>query len=286
MTILEALTWGEQSIKTTSSHKTQGNHNAKLDAQVILSYCINKPSSFLFAHFNDELPKDIFENFQRLIARRTRHEPVAYLIGEKSFYKRRFFVTPDVLIPRPETEIIIDLTQKIIAPETLVLDVGTGSGAIAVTIASEFGNNVIASDIDNNALKIAKQNAEIHNVNSRITFMQGSLLEPFFNKNIRPSEPVIIIANLPYIPVHDWMELDPDVKDYEPKRALTGGVDGLEFYEELLIDLKNHTLLFEIDPSQELMLPNRIKHFFPNSKTEVIPDLQGFSRITKTKITP
>ena len=288
MTIFEALTWAADKLKASEPERVLGARNPKLDAQVLLASCLEKPTAYLFAHGDQELDDDVSDRFMRLIERRARHEPVAYLLGEKDFYRRTFSVSPATLIPRPETELLIDLVRQEIDNSSLIVDVGTGSGAIAVTLAAETGVEVIAIDQSHEALKVAHQNAKRHEVADKIAFLEGNLLKPFFESynawspRSRPAT-LLVVANLPYLTGRQWEELDPDVKDYEPQTALVGGLDGLELYDELLMQLAARRkdlpatvkIFFEIDPSQASVAAALIKHYFREAKVDGVRDLSG-----------
>lgn len=294
MKIIEALNWAQEQLKATADEKQQSKLNPMLDAQILLSECLSKPTSYLFAHFDDELPAIAIDKFQRYVARRRRHEPVAYITGQKDFYGRRFRVNPAVLIPRPETEQIIDLALERLRDHSLVLDVGTGSGVIAVTLAAEQSAPVIAIDIAPDALAVARHNAASWQVEHQVSFLQGHLLEPFFDKNIHEQAGghALVIANLPYGKINIWPTLDPDVREYEPKVAIIGGVDGLDLYDQLLGQLRERRdqfpreteLLFEIDPSQELSASNLVREHFPEAEVQVLPDLAQKPRIVIASI--
>ena len=288
LTIFEALTWAGEKIKAAEPARVLGARNPKLDAQVLLAACLDKPTSYLFAHGEEVLDETVIERFMRLIERRARHEPVAYLLGQKDFYRRTFAVSPATLIPRPDTELLVDLVRQDIGNNTMIVDVGTGSGAIAITLAAETGAEVIATDISAEALKIASANAQTHEVGDHVAFLQGNLLKPFFetyntwNPEAKPDS-LLIVANLPYLTGRQWEALDPDVKDYEPQTALVGGLDGLEFYDELLMQLaarrkdlpRGVKIFFEIDPAQGSAAQSLIRHYFPETSPEVIRDLAG-----------
>ena len=274
MTILEALTWGEQQLKQTAHEKKQHEPNAKLEAQLLLAFALNKNQAFLIGHLEDELLNAIWERFQRLIQRRQRHEPISHITGSQPFYGRSFAVGPDVLTPRPETEQLIDLALPLAQERSHILDIGTGSGAIAITLAKETGLPVIASDVSAKALGVARTNAATHAVEPLVDFRQGHLLEPFLHAHPGATH-LLLLANLPYIPTTQKHEMDPDVIAYEPHGALFSGVDGLDLIHELLeqLAIKREAIaphidaLFEIDPSQvngiqailrELRLPGQI----------------------------
>ncbi|MFH1711918.1 MAG: peptide chain release factor N(5)-glutamine methyltransferase [Patescibacteria group bacterium] len=295
MKIIEALNWGQGQLKETAHEKRQTKLNPMLDAQILLAECLKRPTSYLFAHFEDELPEIVTEKFHRMIERRMRHEPVAYIIGRKDFYGRPFFVNPSVLIPRPETEQLIEKAIEHIRPTSLVFDIGTGSGIIAITLAKETEQPVIATEINAKALAVAKYNTEAHQAEHMISFLPGSLMEPYLEKNMKttgPQHQAIIIANLPYARIAQWPTLDPDIVNYEPRNAIISGVDGLDLYHSLLSQIQEHRdlfpseteILFEIDPSQEISAPSLVRDHFPASDVEVLKDLASKPRIVIAKI--
>lgn len=294
MNILEALNWGRDELKTTLHEKVESGHNPTLDAQVLLSHCLKKPTAFLFSHFEDELGSEIADKYQKTIKRRKHHEPVAYITGEQEFYGRNFTVNNFVLIPRPETELIIDEIKKLIKDDSSIIDVGTGPGTIAVTLAAETGLPVIATEIDQNSMRVGQLNAENHNVDHLISFQKGDLLSPYFEKNIDESnlDHMVIAANLPYEKLGVWQNLDPDVINFEPKHAIIGGVDGLDYYDKMFAQItsnrhkmpKDVHILFEITPSQELTAPRLVREYFPSSEIELLYDLANKPRLVICKI--
>lgn len=292
MTILEALNWAQGQLKSTANEKRVMQANPMLDAQILLSDCLGKPNSYLFAHGEDELTPSLVEMYQRFIERRKRHEPISHILQNKEFFGRPFFVNQFVLTPRPETEIMIEHALEALTQDSTLIEVGTGSGAIAVTMASEIGLPVIAIDIDPQALSVANRNAQKHKVDHLISFLHGSLLEPYIEKNIRESGYGVIFANLPYLTPTQWELSDPDVKIYEPKHALVGGIDGLELYDQLLQQIQLNRelfpaeldLYFEIDPQQERPIQALTLEHFPSAQIDIIPDLRGQARIVKIKI--
>ena len=193
--------------------------------------------------------------FRKLIARRLIWEPVAYITGRKEFWSFALEVNSSVLIPRPDTEIIVeealDVYRNYNSLPVRILDIGTGSGAIALALASEIdGAKIVATDISTSALALAQKNAAILGLGDKIDFRQGSLFEPvegLFD---------IIVSNPPYIAASDYEELPASVKDFEPCEALLAGVSGLEFYEKLISSAaaylkKNGWLLLEIGAKQK-----------------------------------
>lgn len=300
MTIVETLKWANEKLKSVTQEVSE---SPMLDAQILLSSVLKVSTAWLFTHFDQELKEGQLEEFRRLIKRRIDKEPVAYIIGEKEFFKRPFFVNPLVLIPRPATEILIETALEKAGEklgETWFADIGTGSGAIAITLAAETGFPVIASDISPSALTVAKKNAEKNKMTELIDFRQGDLLEPlikiFQTLQNKPDQNtcahLIICANLPYLTPHQWQNTDRDVKDFEPKLALVAGHDGLDFYWQMIRDLKKYrsifpeflSLILEIDPAQTKKITKIIQHDFPESAIEIRKDLQGFERTVITEI--
>ena len=288
MTIVEALTWANNKLK-----KESGIDAPMLDAQLLLSHVLNTSKAFLFTHFDQELTTAQLERFEALSERRRRHEPIAYILGQKEFFRRSFFVNPFVLIPRPETEGLVEAAiHAATEHDVLFLDIGTGSGAIAVTLAAETGRPVIAIDQSPRALSVAAQNAKAHAVADAIQFLQGNLIEPVERQMVKPLHHVVLCANLPYLTTREWQQTTRDVKEYEPREALDGGVDGLELYHALLASLavrrtdfpEKLTLIFEIDPGQHHSAPSLIRHFFPNAKLDVLEDLTKRARLVQANL--
>lgn len=277
MTIFQALTWANDILKTVLSPV----QSPKIDAQALLAFVVDKGTAYLFAHGENVLTAAQEAQFKNFVERRARHEPVAYILQKKGFYGRTFSVTHDVLIPRPESEVLVDAAKKLITDRTLVVDVGTGSGAIGVTLACETGRPVVAIDESTAALAVARQNAAILGA-THVMLLEGNLLSPLLAESNGESlgDHLIVVANLPYLSTRQYDTLDADVKHYEPQRALVSGVDGLDHYDALFGQLALRRAAFprfldvviEIDPSQTLSAPARICKHFPLAKTTVIAD--------------
>lgn len=201
--------------------------------------------------------------------------PKQYQQGYTEFYKLKFKLTPDVLIPRPETELIVDEVLSVLRsdPGQTLIDVGTGSGCIAIAVAKNNPKvKVIGIDISEPALKMAEQNANFHHVKSRVFLVKNDLLAGF------KQAPTIITANLPYIPTARLMHIDPMVTEFEPRLALDGGYDGFELYRTLLSQIKEQQIepkLFigEIDSEQAEVARNFAAKLFPQAKVDIKPDL-------------
>jgi len=217
-----------------ASAQLQACATPKLDAELLLCHTLKKDRSWLIAHADDVLDEAIINDFNILLARRIRREPVAYITGEKEFWSRSFQVNPDVLIPRPETEHLIEAVQENFPDqqaENSFCDIGTGSGCIAITLACEYPKaRIIATDISSQALAVARRNAERHGVSDRITFVQGDMFAAL-TKDIATFD--AIISNPPYVAQHEMGELEAEL-DFEPQQALSDGQDGLSFLRLLI----------------------------------------------------
>ena len=273
----------------------------QLEAEILLSHIIKKPRVFLFAHPEAELTQLQITNYQLQIKKRLRGAPIAYLTGEKEFYGLKFLVNKNVLIPRPETELMVEeavkLARRISTPITFV-DVGTGSGCIITSIAKVvifnfqfsifkqfpiFNFQFIGTDISKQALAIAKKNAKLHGVEKKIKFINGDLLAPIINSKFKiQNSKFIILANLPYLtPVQ--IKNSPTIK-HEPRLALTAGKDGLKYYRKLFIQINklpitNYYIFCEIDPSQKTSIRRLAKTILPPHFLEIKKDLRGHNRL-------
>jgi len=217
-----------------------GCESARLDAEYLLMHAwdINRTQLIIKAH--DTLPDDVAHTFSAYIARRCKREPVAYIIGEKEFWSRSFKVNSDVLIPRPETEHLIEELLKLY-PDTQApyrfADIGTGSGCIAVTIACEYPNAiVVATDISEKSLTIARSNAEKHAVSERVQFKQGDLYQAL---DVSLPQFDAIISNPPYVSANEMHDLEQELH-HEPAHALTDTKDGLSLLYILLNEASEH----------------------------------------------
>lgn len=223
------LTW------TTQHFERHAIDTPRLAAEMLLSHVLGVARLKLY--MDPDRPATELERaaFRELVERASGHEPVDYLVGQTPFFSMMFKVTPDVLIPRPSTETIVEhvIQHAKRTPgfhRPIIADVCTGSGAIAVALAKHLPDcAVIATDISEAALAIAKENAVAHGVADKIEFKHGDLLEPLRGRRVR-----YLISNPPYVSDAEWEAVEPNVKDYEPTLALRGGVDGLDFVRSLL----------------------------------------------------
>lgn len=215
-----------------------GSESPQLDAVVLLGYVLGVNKAWLYAHPTRLLAESEIEQYEGLVRRRMCHEPVAYLVGYKAFYGLDITVDHRVLIPRPETELLVDRVldylQRLAGRDRhpTVADVGTGSGAIAVALAVNVPEALVyAVDVSDDALAVAAQNVWRYGVGEQVQLLPGHLLEPL------PAPVDVIVANLPYIASADLPALPPQVREYEPVLALDGGADGLGIITELLLAL-------------------------------------------------
>ena len=230
---------GRAMVSATQRLDDGGSSTANLDAQVILAHVLGVDRSWLFAHYDYELMPAEAQTFSELVARRTASEPVAYLIGKKEFYGLELTVDRRVLIPRPETEQLVDAVLDHIASrsdqQVTLADVGTGSGAIAVAVASNCPEaTIFATEVSDDAIAVARQNVSRWDARHQITLLQGDLLRPLQHKVD------IVAANLPYIRKDEYESLMRDVRDYEPQLALEAGPDGLDTIERLLRQIPDY----------------------------------------------
>ncbi len=274
MTLREWLTWGETKL-------SGGPHPAKArwDAELLLLHHIGKDRAWILAHRDDNYAGCSSIGFAELIKRRAAGEPVQYITSTCEFYGLPFRVTPDVLIPRPETEHVVEKAISLAHPfpSQRILDVGTGSGAIAIALAHHLPNaTVCACDISPAALAIAAANAARNQCN--VHMIQSDLLSAFANEEFS-----LIISNPPYVPTSDRATLDIEVRDHEPALALFAGADGLDIYRRLIPQAFTHLesngyLLLEIGHGQR----DAIESLFLTAGFDTIefsPDLQGIPRV-------
>ena len=257
----------------------------RLDAELLLCQVLAWPRSRLYAHPEHTLSESEHANFLRLVRRRCGREPLAYLLGRKEFYGLDFLVDRRVLIPRPETELLVELAiRKLediesVRPEPSVADVGTGSGAVAVALAVHIPSiGVHALDVSAEALEVARANCHRHGVAARVELLSGDLLAPL------ESAVDLIVANLPYVTRAELDALPPEISTYEPRVALDGGADGLELVRRLLGQAEEYLrprggILLEIGAGQGLEARTLAARHFPDASIEVHRDLSGLDRV-------
>jgi release factor glutamine methyltransferase len=201
----------------------------RLTAEVLLAHAIGCDRVWLVAHSDEELKEVWWIHYGRYLHERMRGKPTQYITHRQEFYGRDFHVTRDVLIPRPETEHLIEASLARVQGATSILDIGTGSGAIAITLALESNAYVIGTDISTAALEVAKDNAR--RLNAPVHFMAGDLADAIASRSFD-----LVVSNPPYVPASDEATMQREVCEYEPKLALFAGVDGLDIYRRLIPD--------------------------------------------------
>ncbi len=279
-TILELLKWASSYFK---SHQIE---NPTASAEILLSHIMNMERIDLYLRHDQILSADELRRFDALVQRRLRREPVAYIIGEKSFWSLNLRVSGDVLIPRPETECLVERALEILgvrksAGPRNILDLGTGSGAIILALASELsGERLFASDASMAALAVAAENARRHGLEDSVSFLCGRWFEPF-----RPLEQFdMIVSNPPYIPTHIIQTLAPEIFQYEPAGALDGGPDGLDAVSIIISQAHRYmkpggVLLMEIGWDQRETVENLACRSGRYEGVRFIKDYGGHDRI-------
>jgi release factor glutamine methyltransferase len=268
-TVRSTLEAGAEGLATLST--------ARRDAELLLLRAVGQNRAWLLAHPEAELTADQAERFEAWVARRARHEPVQYILGETEFYGLAMKVTPAVLIPRPETEHLVEETLRCVArnAKLRICDVGTGSGAIAVALAHALpGAQLTAVDCSTAALDVARHNAQVHGVADRVGLVESDLLIA-----VRDERFNIVVSNPPY--VADGEDIEPQVREWEPHAALFAGPSGLEVYQRLIPQAWDVLapcgwLLLEIGHGQQEALAELLSEW---DEVSFVADLQGITRV-------
>lgn len=276
--VFEALNWASSFLTASGRDENAG--------EWLLRHYLKISRSQLLASLHEVVEESVWEAFEFAVRRHREGEPVQYIIGYEEFYGRSFMVNKEVLIPRPETEELVlgtlERIRKQFGDEQVVelVDVGTGSGAIAVTLKLERPDlEVTASDIAVESLQVARRNAEV--LGAEVEFVHGDLLQPFIQSERKFD---VIISNPPYIPIRDAEDMSIVVTDHEPHRALFAGEDGLDLYrrfmEELPLVVKNRALIgFEIGAGQSGAVRQLLVETFPEAAVEIVYDINGKDRM-------
>lgn len=280
MTIREA--WQQAS----SFLRERGIEDGPSSAEWLLQHALGMSRSECFMRWSERFPEELRERWEQLLVRRAKGEPVQYIVGEQEFYGLPFRVTSDVLIPRPETELLV---EQVIAEgrrlwpggSPLVADIGCGSGAIAVTVAVKCSSwNVTATDISPAAVEVARGNARLNGVGERVSFYCGDLLEAYIKERLAID---ILVSNPPYIESGDLPRLQPEVRLFEPALALDGGTDGLTFYRRILEQVRQlpsppAVLGFELGQGQARQVAELAREMGLWDEIRIVPDLAGIER--------
>ncbi len=248
-----------------------------LDSEILLSKALNKPREKILINLDQEIDKKNISIFKKYLTRRTKKEPIAYILKEKEFFSKKFYVDKNTLIPRPETEILVDKLLKIFKKKRIsILDIGTGSGCIIISLIINLKNSKgIGVDISKKAVQVARKNASKYQISNRIKFKTKSI-DNLFDKRFD-----LIVSNPPYIEKKAIKNLSEDIKRFEPRMALDGGNDGLDLIKKVIYKSKeilkvNGTLALEIGNEQirkvsKILIDNnfRIKHVIKDYRNNV-----------------
>jgi len=281
VTLREALRHAESRIAA------QGIPDARLEAELLLMHSLGVAKPELYVRLGEPLPPAESDKFGRLVDRRLQHEPSAYILGQCQFCGIDLYVDPRVLIPRPETELLVGEALAFAGQRfpqgwgCRAADVGTGSGALAVALALRLPQTIIyATDVSPGALEVARVNCGRHGVEERVRLLEGDLLQPL------PETVDLIIANLPYVEEKDLPDLMPEIRDYEPMAALAGGEDGLEKMERLLSQAGEKlrpggAVMLEIGQGQGPSVVQMARRHFPGAVIDLRPDLARIDRVLR-----
>jgi release factor glutamine methyltransferase len=278
ITIGEALDQAHSLINSASD-------SPALDVQLLLAHVRGKSRTWVVAHHEEQLSADEAKLFETLVSERERGVPLPYLLGWWEFYGRRFNITDAVLIPRPETELLVEAAISFLnknPDKYSVADIGTGSGCIATSLAAELSNlQILATDVSIDALVLAKENALKHGVLANIRFVQMDLATAVKG----PLD--VVCANLPYIPTFELERLE--VGKWEPSAALDGGVEGLKYIHDLLVDLPRKVrpgslILLEVESGNGQKVIKLAENCFPNAQIQLQKDMAGKDRLVSVNV--
>jgi release factor glutamine methyltransferase len=284
VTIAEAI---QKAAKELSAHNVP---NARLDAELLLRHTLGKDRAWLLAHMQDRLDDQGQSSFEQSIERRILREPLQYITGTQDFWGLPFSVTPDVLIPRPETEFVVEAALKAVSglDTPVIVDLCTGSGCIAISLAKELPKaRIFATDRSDRAVYMARENARKNGVADRIRFLEGDLFGPLEEMDLRGRIDGIA-ANPPYVRSGELTTLQPEVRDFEPETALIAGPEGTEIAERIIHQAPEYLkpgglLIMEMGIGQAAALRKIIEHTHQFGPIEIVKDLAGIERVITAK---
>jgi len=284
-TILKLIKW------TTDYLAEKGIDTPRLDGELLLAHALEMDRTHLYMNFDKPLNDDELSLFRALIKRRAMREPLQYITGNQEFWSMEFKVAPSVLIPRPETELLVEEGARELEksfpdyPLLDILDIGTGSGALTAALAKEVScSHVIGVDMSEEAISMAKENIEANSLSSSVTILEGDLFEPVGEKFFH-----LIVSNPPYIPKGDLKGLQPEVGKYEPLSALNGGDDGLDYYRTIIPESLKHLhpggwLMVEHGEGQSEAIVKLFENTGQFEEVKAIKDLAGIYRVIKGRM--
>lgn len=284
------MTLAEAIQKAAEILSAQSVPNARLDAELLLRHALGKDRAWLLVHMQDRLDDQVQRSFERSIERRKLREPLQYITGGQEFWGLPFRVTPDVLIPRPETEFVVEAALKAVSgiSTPVIVDLCTGSGCIAISLAKELPKaRVFATDRSDRAVLIAQENARLNGVADRIRFLEGDLFGPLEEMDLR-GRIDCIAANPPYVRSGDLTALQPEVRDFEPEMALVAGPEGTEISERIILQAPEYlksgcSLIMEMGLGQAAALRKIIEETHMFGSIEIVKDLAGIERVITAK---
>ena len=273
MTLRQALSRARETLIASNIE------DASLESELLLGHTLNINRVQLYLDLNHELSSKQEKTFQNLVKRRLNHEPTAYITEHREFYGLDFYVNPEVLTPRPESELLVEKAVSLAQNDSVstIADIGTGCGAVAISLALNLPQaKIYATDISAPALKVALVNCQKHGVVNRVCLLQGNMLNPL------PGPVGLIVANLPYVKKGEVLRVSP--AGFEPLLALNGGSDGLQKIRRLCRQVSNKLrptgyLLLEIGQGQARAVVTLLHSLFPSAKIEVASDLGGIDRV-------
>ncbi|MEK7280919.1 MAG: peptide chain release factor N(5)-glutamine methyltransferase [Chloroflexota bacterium] len=279
MTASQALSWARQELNPITNQ-------AFWEALALLAQATHRDKEQLLTYKEWQLSSEVEAAFAAYLRRRLNHEPLAYIIGYKEFYGMDFYVDRRVLIPRPETELLVEEALKVATffPELAIADIGTGCGAIAISLAMKLPQSQIyATDNSPQALGVARINCQRHGVEARVCLFQGDMLSPL------PQKVSIIVSNLPYIPTDEIKNLPPEISLSEPLAALDGGKEGLEKIAAFLAEVPDNLapggyFLLEVGQGQDIQVQAMTQRALPQAEVRVFPDLAGIPRVVSGRL--
>lgn len=281
-------------LRAAAARLADRSATPRLDAEILLAHALGWPRARLLAERGHRPDAGQIAAFEAMLARRAALEPVAYIVGEREFYGLMLHVDRRVLVPRPETELLVELVvtrvsrlrlpksaTSVVAPPLTIADIGTGSGAIAIALAVQLPEaQIFATDLSEAALAVAARNVARHGVGDRVTLRHGDLLAPL------PGPVDLIVSNPPYTIL---AEVEPNVRAHEPWLALEGGPDGAAVYRRLLADVGRHVrpggaVLLEIGAWQGLLVAELLREALPGAAVRIHQDLAGHDRVVSADL--
>ncbi len=282
----DSRTVGKLLVNAQQMLKGAGIANAVQEARWLLAYALEMKHHELASRTEQSVTEEQLARVLSLVRRRESREPLQYILGTQEFCGLEFSVTPAVLIPRPETELLIQeaVREGGFTEGVVLVDVGTGSGCVAVTLATILGGmRIFALDCSHDALSVAKGNAERHGVSDKIVWLEGDLLSPLMEYSVAGAVDAII-SNPPYIAESEWAGLQPEVRDYEPRQALLAGPQGIEFHERLIHDSKQFLvpgglLVMELGQGQAPLVRRVAEALGGYTGLQTVKDEAGIERV-------